>query len=81
LAYDDITCEQYIRSLAEDLAGALSPDERERHDRHAAGCADCTAYRSDYEAVIRTARAAGKADEPLPASLASRILALRQRPH
>jgi hypothetical protein len=82
LAHEDITCEEYIRALADDLAGELSPDRRDRNRKHQAACVDCARYRSDYEAVVSASRASGSAaDEPLPAGLVDLILSSRNRPH
>lgn len=82
LAYEDITCEQFIRSLADGLAGELTDAERERNARHAAACTDCASYRKNYEAVVRAGRETGEeTPPPVPDELARLILSSRHRPH
>lgn len=50
------TCETFEAALPAWLDGTLAHDERERAERHRAGCAACAALVTDLEAIMTNAR-------------------------
>jgi anti-sigma factor RsiW len=54
---DDITCEELVGQATEYLEGALTAEQRERFERHLAGCDGCHAHLAQLRAVLRVAGA------------------------
>jgi anti-sigma factor RsiW len=82
--HDDITCKQFIRTLANFLAGELDADGRGRSELHLSVCPECVRYLEGYEITIRLGSDALREDSAegeagLPRELASVILAARKR--
>lgn len=82
--HDDITCKQFIRTLADYLAGELDSAGQGRSELHLSVCAECVSYLKNYEITIRLEADAlreGKNDDTngLPPALTSVILAARRR--
>jgi anti-sigma factor RsiW len=82
--HDEITCQQFIRTLADFLAGELDADGRGRSELHLSVCPECVRYLEGYEITIRLGADAlrddpAKGESGLPRELASVILASRKR--
>jgi anti-sigma factor RsiW len=77
----DLTCKEFVEVITEYLDGALPPADRERVDRHLAGCRGCRAYLSQMRQTIRVAGALGAPpEEPVAEATKRRLLdAFRER--
>ncbi len=49
----NLTCVELVELVTEYLDGALTPDERDRFERHLAACSGCTAYVEQFRETIR----------------------------
>ena len=80
MEHDEITCKQFIRTLAEFLAGELDSGDERRSELHLEVCPDCVRYLKDYEVTIRLG-AGSREDEDaaMPADLARVILTSRKK--
>ena len=47
-----LVCRQAVELMSNYLEGALSPSERERFERHLAGCPHCSEYLAQLRATI-----------------------------
>lgn len=85
MGHDDITCENFIRTLERFVSGDLGRADELCRERHLEGCPNCRSYVEDYRATIRASRDAhldGAGDDAaLPRPLAESILASRRRRH
>jgi anti-sigma factor RsiW len=50
-----LPCQELVELVTDYLEGALSPADRERFDRHIAGCDGCTTYLEQMRTTIRLA--------------------------
>jgi anti-sigma factor RsiW len=78
-----VTCREFAQFIADYLSGELSPDVKQRFERHLAVCPNCVAYLANYRDTIalgRRAFADDEADVPadVPAGLVQAILASRR---
>lgn len=77
-----MTCREFTSFIADYLAGELSPDVRERFERHLSRCDNCVQYLADYDRTLALERRAFEDAETLPAevpeSLVAAILASRK---
>jgi len=48
-----LPCQELVELVTDYLEGALPPADRERFDRHIAGCDGCTAYLEQMRTTIR----------------------------
>jgi anti-sigma factor RsiW len=48
----ELSCRQLVELITDYLEGALPPSDRERVDRHLAGCDGCTAYLEQMRTTI-----------------------------
>ncbi|HET6847534.1 MAG TPA: zf-HC2 domain-containing protein [Gaiellales bacterium] len=71
-----LPCQELVELVTDYLEGALPPADRERFDRHIAGCDGCTAYLEQMRATIRlTGRL--RPDDVDPAARAALLRAFR----
>lgn len=85
--HTEITCQQFIRALADYLAGDLTPDEMGSSEMHLAVCPECVSYLKNYEITIRLGADAFRAGgdpgaaetDALPEGFADVILTARPR--
>ena len=51
----DIVCRQAVEMVSDYIENALPGDDRQRYERHLAGCQDCTEYLAQMRETIRLA--------------------------
>jgi anti-sigma factor RsiW len=51
----DLVCQQVVELVTDYLEGALSAIDRQRFDKHLAGCPNCTEYLAQMRETIRLA--------------------------
>ena len=51
----ELVCQQVVELVTDYLEGALSAEDRQRFDRHLAGCPHCTEYLAQMRETIRLA--------------------------
>ena len=51
----ELVCQQVVELVTDYLEGALSDADRQRFDRHLAGCPHCTQYLAQMRETIRLA--------------------------
>jgi anti-sigma factor RsiW len=49
----DLVCQQVVELVTDYLEDALSPADRQRFDKHLAGCPHCTEYLAQMRETIR----------------------------
>jgi anti-sigma factor RsiW len=66
-----ITCREMVELVTDYLEGALPEEDRERFERHLAGCDACTAYMEQFRlTVVATGRVEEEdIDPPMRAEL------------
>jgi anti-sigma factor (TIGR02949 family) len=50
---DELACRDVVEAVTDYLEGAMPAADRERFERHLAGCDDCTAYLEQLRTSIR----------------------------
>ncbi len=72
LEHDDLACIELVELVTEYLDDALPPGERDRIERHLAGCDGCATY---VDQIRQTIAAAGSlTQEDVPAPVMARLL-------
>lgn len=51
----ELVCREVVELVSDYLEGALDPAERERFERHLAGCDGCSAYLEQMRGTLRVA--------------------------
>jgi anti-sigma factor RsiW len=51
----ELVCQQVVELVTDYLEGALSAEDRQRFERHLAGCPHCTEYLAQMRETIRLA--------------------------
>lgn len=76
-----ITCEDFIESLDDFVAGDMAPEQKSTATAHLAECRSCVEYDESYRRTIALERglAAGDGAAKLPADLAVEIERNRRR--
>jgi anti-sigma factor RsiW len=59
---EELSCQELVELVTEYLEDALSVADRQRVERHLAGCDGCTAYLEQFRATIRVTGALTLAD-------------------
>jgi anti-sigma factor RsiW len=81
--HDEITCKQFLRTLADFLAGELDAAGQGRSELHLSVCPECVRYLESYEVTIRLGSAlredAADSATALPQDLKNVILEARKR--
>ena len=53
MSEQELTCKEVVEIVNDYLEGAMTPHDRERFDRHVAGCDGCTNYVEQMRETIR----------------------------
>jgi anti-sigma factor RsiW len=80
-----MTCREFVEFLWRYIDNDLAPGERSTFDDHLAKCSQCVKYLQQYQATIRTGKAALVASDntippDVPEDLVQAILRSRARP-
>jgi anti-sigma factor RsiW len=67
----ELTCQQVVELVTAYLEDGLSPEDRERFERHLASCIGCRNY---LEQMRRTIETTGRVQLVLPAELEEKLL-------
>jgi anti-sigma factor RsiW len=67
----ELTCQQVVELVTAYLEDGLSPEDRERFERHLAFCIGCRNY---LEQMRRTIETTGRVQLALPAELEEKLL-------
>lgn len=67
---EEMSCKSLVELVTEYLEGALPQAERERFERHLAGCDGCTAYLEQMRTTIRLTGALSEEQIPDEARVA-----------
>jgi anti-sigma factor RsiW len=67
----ELTCQQVVELVTAYLEDGLSPEDRERFERHLASCIGCRNY---LEQMRRTIETTGRVQLALPAELEEKLL-------
>ena len=71
----ELVCQQVVELVTDYLEGALSAEDRQRFERHLAGCPHCTEYLAQLRETIRLARQPAQPEE-LPQVLRDDLIQL-----
>lgn len=70
-----VSCGEVLDHLSAYLDGELSPDDRERIERHLRGCDGCARFGGEFRATVRALRAELLRPVALPPTVQERVMA------